>query len=233
MTIASRHDLAEATATVIAFGHCGKIFEGMPNPVVRSQLTELLDLVNRAESAIVDYDGFGSGGYGETRGSDDPERLTPLEQHMENMVACKRCDHAHVHHGDEGCDLCDCRLFISRATPADDVYELAAAATDDLVEAGRRLRAMAHKLELARQHAKPRRPNAHTEETCAEPFCEDPVTRRKQSGRCDPCYEWRRAWMADKPGEVAPPVPERIIANRKDRNEKRRRHITGPLADTA
>lgn len=232
MSIASRHDLAEATATVIAFGHCGKILEGMPSPVVRSQLAELLDLVNRAESAIVDYDGFGSGGYGETRGSDDPERLTPLEQHMENLTACKRCDHAEQHHR-SACFLCDCRTFVSNATPADDVYDLASSATDDLVEAGRRLRAMAHKLELARQHAKPRRPNAHTEETCAEPFCEDPVTRRKQSGRCDACYEYRRAWTAEHPGEVAPPVPERIIANRKNRETRRRQHITGPLADTA
>jgi hypothetical protein len=206
VSIASTHDLAEATATVIAFGHCGKILPGMSDPVVRRQLAELLDLVARAESVLVGFDGFPGSTAGAERSGDDPERLTPLEQHMENLLEHK-------------------------TGPTDEVYQLASAATDDLIEAGRRLRAMAHKLELAREHAKPLRPNAHSEQECAEFYCASPVTRRKQAGRCDACYEWRRAWQAEHEGEVAPPVPERVIEARKQRTEKRRVRVSGPLAE--
>lgn len=205
MNLPRREELSKAAATVIAFGHCGKLMEGLPAPQVKHGLEEVVELVRRAESAEIVFDGYGSGGWLEIRSPDDPERLTALEAHMERVMEGKH--------------------------PTDEVRNLAASAAADLIEAGRSLRAFGHKLELARTLSTPRRPNAHTEAICAEPTCEDPAVPG-HDGRCRNDYQWRWQYRQDHPGEVPPPVPEKTIATRKERTEKRRQHVTGPYAET-
>jgi len=112
---------------------------------------------------------------------------------------------------------------------SDPHHDLTEQALSYLLDAARSLSAWRHTLNAIDDLTDQRPAIGRSEAVCCEPICED-VAEPGRRGRCSACALWRSRFLSESPNALCPPVPEQIIAERVANREKRRVHITGPLA---
>lgn len=108
-------------------------------------------------------------------------------------------------------------------------HDLTEQAISYLLDAARSLNAWHHTLDVIEDLTDQKPPIGRSEAVCCEPTCED-VAEPGRRGRCSACALWRSRFIRDSPNALCPPVPEQIITERVANREKRRVHVTGPLA---
>lgn len=86
MTIPSEQRMIEANRMM---NRAGMLNTSTKRTLADRWYDAALDLARRSQAGTASYDGFGSGGYVEIRNTEDPERLTPLEAHMNRLIEHK------------------------------------------------------------------------------------------------------------------------------------------------
>lgn len=113
----------------------------------------------------------------------------------------------------------------------DELHEDVVKAGEWLSEILRHLDAMRNRLDHIDERSTPSKPAAHSEAVCAEEYCEDPAVNGRD-GRCYACYMWRYKWAArhGMPRNLAPIIPQSTILERLAERDRKRVHVSGPLA---
>lgn len=214
MTIPTESRLLNACRT---YNRTGMLNSSTKRTLADRWYDTVLDLCRRANAGTVGYDGFTSGGYVEIRSTDDPERLTPLEAHMN-------------------------RILEHTANQHDPVYELAERISHAYLEGAAQLKIVEDGLRLLDTYTTPTKGPGQTVGLCStvgghESLVEIPCGEQAVArGLCDGCrkrldrYNQKLTTQGLEPVTALPKAEaDAMFANR----DKRRTHITGTLAGDA